>query len=190
MHNWWIDSQVIEPTERDQGIYSIVITDPENSHKRSLDLSGEGLYPLCLINTPSLEFHSVLIDNTVKNRGGNVAGFQVSNTHPLRRRSGLFFSQNNKKKKKNLGFCWFQLNPQGGCFFVAEKCVNISQRKPQSRSVSSQFAPNIGAVFSCSNIPLLTKLGQKEAYLYFHRRMFGRLIYYRWALQWLLLMEY
>lgn len=33
--------EVIEPTERDQGIYSIVITDPENSHKRSLDLSGE-----------------------------------------------------------------------------------------------------------------------------------------------------
>lgn len=82
MHNWWIDSQVIEPIERDQGIYSIVITDPENSHKRSLDLSGEGLYPLCLINTPSLEFHSVLIDNTVKNRGGNVVGFQVSNSHP------------------------------------------------------------------------------------------------------------
>lgn len=34
--------QVIEPTEKDQGTYSIVIVDPENSHKRTLDLSGEG----------------------------------------------------------------------------------------------------------------------------------------------------
>uniref|UniRef100_A0A674PGX9 Myomesin 2 n=1 Tax=Takifugu rubripes TaxID=31033 RepID=A0A674PGX9_TAKRU len=34
--------EVIEPTEKDQGKYSIVIVDPENSHKRTLDLSGEG----------------------------------------------------------------------------------------------------------------------------------------------------
>lgn len=34
--------QVIEPTEKDQGTYSMVIVDPENSHKRTLDLSGEG----------------------------------------------------------------------------------------------------------------------------------------------------
>uniref|UniRef100_A0A674NRL5 Myomesin 2 n=1 Tax=Takifugu rubripes TaxID=31033 RepID=A0A674NRL5_TAKRU len=33
--------EVIEPTEKDQGKYSIVIVDPENSHKRTLDLSGE-----------------------------------------------------------------------------------------------------------------------------------------------------
>ncbi|XP_041639567.1 myomesin-2 [Cheilinus undulatus] len=33
--------EVIEPTEKDKGTYSIVITDPENSHKRSLDLSGD-----------------------------------------------------------------------------------------------------------------------------------------------------
>ncbi|XP_074522002.1 myomesin-2 isoform X1 [Halichoeres trimaculatus] len=33
--------EVIEPTEKDKGTYSIVITDPENSHKRSLELSGE-----------------------------------------------------------------------------------------------------------------------------------------------------
>ncbi|CAG05695.1 unnamed protein product, partial [Tetraodon nigroviridis] len=33
--------EVIEPTEKDQGTYSIVIVDPENSHKRTLNLSGE-----------------------------------------------------------------------------------------------------------------------------------------------------
>ncbi|KAF7661326.1 hypothetical protein LDENG_00264160 [Lucifuga dentata] len=33
--------EVIEPTERDKGSYSIVITDPENTHKRTLDLSGD-----------------------------------------------------------------------------------------------------------------------------------------------------
>uniref|UniRef100_A0AAX7UIJ2 Myomesin 2a n=1 Tax=Astatotilapia calliptera TaxID=8154 RepID=A0AAX7UIJ2_ASTCA len=39
-----IDSQVVEPVEKDKGKYSIVITDPENSHKRTLDLSGDGQY--------------------------------------------------------------------------------------------------------------------------------------------------
>ncbi|KAM9860475.1 M-protein, striated muscle [Aulostomus maculatus] len=33
--------EVIEPTEKDKGKYSIVITDPENAHKRTLDLSGD-----------------------------------------------------------------------------------------------------------------------------------------------------
>uniref|UniRef100_A0A8C9ZAC3 Myomesin 2 n=1 Tax=Sander lucioperca TaxID=283035 RepID=A0A8C9ZAC3_SANLU len=33
--------EVIEPVEKDKGMYSIVITDRENSHKRTLDLSGE-----------------------------------------------------------------------------------------------------------------------------------------------------
>uniref|UniRef100_A0AAQ5X6G3 Myomesin 2a n=1 Tax=Amphiprion ocellaris TaxID=80972 RepID=A0AAQ5X6G3_AMPOC len=33
--------EVIEPMEKDKGLYSIVITDPENSHKRTLDLSGD-----------------------------------------------------------------------------------------------------------------------------------------------------
>uniref|UniRef100_A0AAQ4NUR3 Myomesin 2a n=1 Tax=Gasterosteus aculeatus aculeatus TaxID=481459 RepID=A0AAQ4NUR3_GASAC len=32
---------VIEPTEKDKGKYSIVITNSENSHKRTLDLSGD-----------------------------------------------------------------------------------------------------------------------------------------------------
>ncbi|XP_065327905.1 M-protein, striated muscle-like isoform X2 [Pelmatolapia mariae] len=35
--------EVVEPVEKDKGKYSIVITDPENSHKRTLDLSGDGL---------------------------------------------------------------------------------------------------------------------------------------------------
>ncbi|XP_075966390.1 myomesin-2 [Anarhichas minor] len=33
--------EVIEPTEKDKGMYSIVITNSENSHKRTLDLSGD-----------------------------------------------------------------------------------------------------------------------------------------------------
>uniref|UniRef100_A0AAV2LQV1 Myomesin 2 n=1 Tax=Knipowitschia caucasica TaxID=637954 RepID=A0AAV2LQV1_KNICA len=33
--------EVIEPFDKDKGMYSIVIVDPETSHKRSLDLSGE-----------------------------------------------------------------------------------------------------------------------------------------------------
>ncbi|TMS13518.1 myomesin-2 isoform X1 [Larimichthys crocea] len=33
--------EVIEPIEKDKGKYSIMITDPENSHKRTLDLSGD-----------------------------------------------------------------------------------------------------------------------------------------------------
>uniref|UniRef100_A0A7N6BUI0 Myomesin 2a n=1 Tax=Anabas testudineus TaxID=64144 RepID=A0A7N6BUI0_ANATE len=33
--------EVIEPVEKDKGKYSIVITDPETSHKRTLDLSGD-----------------------------------------------------------------------------------------------------------------------------------------------------
>uniref|UniRef100_A0A4W6CN74 Myomesin 2 n=1 Tax=Lates calcarifer TaxID=8187 RepID=A0A4W6CN74_LATCA len=33
--------EVIEPVEKDKGKYSIVIIDPENSHKRTLDLSGD-----------------------------------------------------------------------------------------------------------------------------------------------------
>ncbi|KAM7406246.1 hypothetical protein PAMP_000634 [Pampus punctatissimus] len=33
--------EVIEPLEKDKGMYSIIITNPENSHKRTLDLSGD-----------------------------------------------------------------------------------------------------------------------------------------------------
>nr|XP_033495446.1 myomesin-2 isoform X1 [Epinephelus lanceolatus] len=33
--------EVIEPVDKDKGSYSIVITDPETSHKRTMDLSGE-----------------------------------------------------------------------------------------------------------------------------------------------------
>ncbi|XP_029900982.1 myomesin-2 [Myripristis murdjan] len=33
--------EVIEPTERDKGMYSIIITDLENSYKRTLELSGD-----------------------------------------------------------------------------------------------------------------------------------------------------
>uniref|UniRef100_A0A3Q2PXP0 Myomesin 2 n=1 Tax=Fundulus heteroclitus TaxID=8078 RepID=A0A3Q2PXP0_FUNHE len=37
----FIDSQIIEPMEKDKGAYSIVITNSENSHKRTMDLSGD-----------------------------------------------------------------------------------------------------------------------------------------------------
>lgn len=63
-----IDSQVVEPVEKDKGKYSIVITDPENSHKRTLDLSGDGQYFQCfssLISFPP-ESIPVFIDNSVK----------------------------------------------------------------------------------------------------------------------------
>lgn len=63
-----IDSQVVEPVEKDKGKYSIVITDPENSHKRTLDLSGDGQYFQyfsSLISFPP-ESIPVFIDNSVK----------------------------------------------------------------------------------------------------------------------------
>uniref|UniRef100_A0A8P4KMS0 Myomesin-2 n=1 Tax=Dicentrarchus labrax TaxID=13489 RepID=A0A8P4KMS0_DICLA len=44
-----INCTVIEPMEKDKGMYSIMITDPENTHKRKLDLSGDGQYLLTLI---------------------------------------------------------------------------------------------------------------------------------------------
>uniref|UniRef100_A0A8C6KQ71 Myomesin 2 n=1 Tax=Nothobranchius furzeri TaxID=105023 RepID=A0A8C6KQ71_NOTFU len=47
--HWFIDSQVVEPTDKDKGLYSIVITNSENSHKRTLDLSGDGESPLRII---------------------------------------------------------------------------------------------------------------------------------------------
>uniref|UniRef100_A0A3Q2UMK4 Myomesin 2 n=1 Tax=Fundulus heteroclitus TaxID=8078 RepID=A0A3Q2UMK4_FUNHE len=40
-HSRFIDSQIIEPMEKDKGAYSIVITNSENSHKRTMDLSGD-----------------------------------------------------------------------------------------------------------------------------------------------------
>uniref|UniRef100_A0AAQ6A882 Myomesin 2a n=1 Tax=Amphiprion ocellaris TaxID=80972 RepID=A0AAQ6A882_AMPOC len=59
--------EVIEPMEKDKGLYSIVITDPENSHKRTLDLSGDGQY------LPSLAV-SVLLPLFIDNRGKVVGG--------------------------------------------------------------------------------------------------------------------
>uniref|UniRef100_A0A8C6KLZ1 Myomesin 2 n=1 Tax=Nothobranchius furzeri TaxID=105023 RepID=A0A8C6KLZ1_NOTFU len=41
--------EVVEPTDKDKGLYSIVITNSENSHKRTLDLSGDGESPLRII---------------------------------------------------------------------------------------------------------------------------------------------
>lgn len=176
MPYWWIDRQVIEPTERDQGIYSIVITDPENSHKRTLDLSGEGLSVPGLINTSGPEFHSALIDHLKNNeqQRGLLSRVKRSSSAACME-TGSFWSQNNNKnnkKKKKVDFVGFNWIRRVDFFSCCRKCVNISQRKAQSTSLSSQFAPNIGALFSRSNIPLLTKLCQKVAYLYFHHCMF------------------
>uniref|UniRef100_A0A3Q0R6V8 Myomesin 2 n=1 Tax=Amphilophus citrinellus TaxID=61819 RepID=A0A3Q0R6V8_AMPCI len=56
--------EVVEPTEKDKGKYHIVITDPENSHKRTLDLSGDGQYFPSLISFPP-ESIPLFIDNSV-----------------------------------------------------------------------------------------------------------------------------
>lgn len=102
MPYWWIDRQVIEPTERDQGIYSIVITDPENSHKRTLDLSGEGLSVPGLINTSCPEFHSALIDHLKNNeqQRGLLSRVKRSSSAACTE-TGSFWSQNNNKNNNN-----------------------------------------------------------------------------------------
>lgn len=66
---------MIEPVEKDQGMYSIVITDPENSHKRSLELSGDGLSLIFHSFTHSLLSFTLCFANAVKNRSGNMATF-------------------------------------------------------------------------------------------------------------------
>lgn len=61
--------EVIEPTDKDKGTYSIVITDPENSHKRTLDLSGE-VYEKAFAEFQKLKAEAY----AEKNRGKVVGG--------------------------------------------------------------------------------------------------------------------
>ncbi|XP_074469507.1 myomesin-2 isoform X3 [Sebastes fasciatus] len=61
--------EVIEPLERDKGKYSIVITDPENSHKRNLDLSGD-VYEKAFAEFQKLKAEAY----AEKNRGQVVGG--------------------------------------------------------------------------------------------------------------------
>ncbi|XP_071397105.1 myomesin-2 [Centroberyx affinis] len=61
--------EVIEPLERDKGMYSIVITDPENTHKRTLDLSGD-VYEKAFAEFQKLKAEAY----AEKNRGKVVGG--------------------------------------------------------------------------------------------------------------------
>ncbi|XP_073320361.1 myomesin-2 [Pagrus major] len=61
--------EVIEPTEKDKGKYSIIITDPENSHKRTLDLSGD-VYEKAFAEFQKLKAEAY----AEKNRGKVVGG--------------------------------------------------------------------------------------------------------------------
>ncbi|TDH17154.1 hypothetical protein EPR50_G00005620 [Perca flavescens] len=61
--------EVIEPVEKDKGMYSIVITDRENSHKRTLDLSGE-VYEKAFAEFQKLKAEAY----AEKNRGKVVGG--------------------------------------------------------------------------------------------------------------------
>lgn len=100
--------QVIEPTEKAQGKYSIMIVDPENSHKRTLDLSGEGaaLSVSHHLHTRSLTFPSI-------RRSSPVAQTQAV-------KSWQSFTE------KPLGSGLLQWVPLGGW-----KHVSVSQRTPQ-----------------------------------------------------------
>uniref|UniRef100_A0A3P8P4C2 Myomesin 2a n=1 Tax=Astatotilapia calliptera TaxID=8154 RepID=A0A3P8P4C2_ASTCA len=61
--------EVVEPVEKDKGKYSIVITDPENSHKRTLDLSGD-VYEKAFAEFQKLKAEAY----AEKNRGKVVGG--------------------------------------------------------------------------------------------------------------------
>ncbi|XP_044057528.1 myomesin-2 isoform X1 [Siniperca chuatsi] len=61
--------EVIEPLEKDKGKYSIIITDPENSHKRTLDLSGD-VYEKAFAEFQKLKAEAF----AEKNRGKVVGG--------------------------------------------------------------------------------------------------------------------
>ncbi|XP_010794773.1 myomesin-2 [Notothenia coriiceps] len=61
--------EVIEPLEKDKGLYSIVITDPETAHKRTLDLSGD-VYEKAFAEFQKLKAEAY----AEKNRGKVVGG--------------------------------------------------------------------------------------------------------------------
>ncbi|XP_030270887.1 myomesin-2 isoform X1 [Sparus aurata] len=61
--------EVIEPSDKDKGKYSIFITDPENSHKRTLDLSGD-VYEKAFTEFQKLKAEAY----AEKNRGKVVGG--------------------------------------------------------------------------------------------------------------------
>lgn len=157
MPYWWIDRQVIEPTERDQGIYSIVITDPENSHKRTLDLSGEGLSVPGLINTSGPEFHSALIGHLKNNeqQRGLLSRVKRSSSAACME-TGSFWSQNNNKNnnKKKSRFCWFQLNPQGRFLFLLQKmCQHIPKKTSKYKPFLSVRTEYWRSVFTQQHSP-------------------------------------
>lgn len=110
--------QVIEPIEKDQGKYSIVIVDPENSHKRTLDLSGEGA-----VLSVSYHLHTPSLRQPLEKY--NLLTFQVSDTHPCWLRCRLWKVGKVLLKKTSDPY-QLQRVPLGEW-----KCVSISQRTPQ-----------------------------------------------------------
>lgn len=119
--------QVIEPTDKDKGIYSIVITDLENSHKRSLDLSGEGQ------SVSSPQFHSALIDQLKTNQRKLDLPARAKGSSSAAWKWDLFAG---KIFRKNNKINVVSIESTGSIsFLVAGKCVNISQRKAQSSRI-------------------------------------------------------
>nr|XP_020471314.1 myomesin-2-like [Monopterus albus] len=60
--------EVIEPVEKDKGIYTIVITDPENEHKRSVTLTGD------VYEKAYAEFQKLKAEDYAEKHRGKVVG--------------------------------------------------------------------------------------------------------------------
>lgn len=118
--------QVIEPTEKDQGIYSIVITDPENSHKRSLDLSGEGLSLLGLVNVSSASADRYMICDKF--------GPLVLSKYKTGTLKAKWITTIKKKSRDLFVSNWIH---RVDFFSCGRKMCHTSQRKPQSRHAAS-----------------------------------------------------
>lgn len=143
-------------------MYSIVITDPENSHKRSLELSGDGLYLIFHSFTHSVEFHSFFVLlMQLKIEVETWLPFKYQAPPPPhwlgnRLQQVRFFH-------KKLGFILVTTDSTGQRFSY-RKCVIISQRTTQNASFPSTMLdmfltlPNIGALCPCGVILHLTKL--------------------------------
>lgn len=119
--------QVIEPTEKDQGTYSIVIVDPENSHKRTLDLSGEGAV-LSVSYQPS---HTVSETTVGKIHLAHL--FKYQTLIPAGLDSGCEKLAKFYWKKKHLRSTSVAVGSTGW-MFSCRKCVSVSQRTPQKHS--------------------------------------------------------
>lgn len=114
--------QVIEPTEKDQGTYSIVITDPENSHKRTLDLSGQG--PVLSV---SHQLHTVSETTTGKIHLAHLFKYQTLIPAGLdtgcEKLAKFYWKKHLRSVSVAVG--------STGWMFSCRKCVSVSLRTPQ-----------------------------------------------------------